>query len=474
MPQATEPGHSGGFVRREHRAKPHMSQSAQDVPPRANARLTDDALTATTAPKALSVADVVSRIKALIEHQFPSPVWVEGELSNCSYPASGHIYFSLVDERVTDRFPGPTFARAGAGGQRFVLPCAFFRSANQHLKFRLEDGMKIVCFGQVTTYERQGQYQLRVLRVLPKGKGELQVALEQLKKRLGEEGLFDEARKRPIPRSPHRVGVITSRSGSAIHDIVSKLRGHFHVVVLPVKVQGEGASTEIADALDEANALHLADVLIVGRGGGSVEDLWAFNEEPVARAIARSRIPVISAVGHQDDWTIADYVADRRASTPTDAAKGLVQEQQALVDQCQDLVQRLVETMQVFLEHEEAQVHGMCDRLRLLHPLHQLNDYERRITQSAVHLTQSMRHTLEQEDRRLQGLAGRLQALSPLAVLARGYSITFALPAHRVVTDSACVKAGDEIETLVARGRIVSAVTHVSSQPTSEYHGADT
>ncbi len=420
-------------------------------------------LAAAAAPRALSVADVVSRIKALIEQQFPSPVWVEGELSNCSYPASGHIYFSLVDERVTDRF-----------GQRLVLPCAFYKGVNQNLKFKLVDGLKVVVLGQVTTYERQGQYQLRVLRVLPKGKGELQVAFEQLKKRLGDEGLFDEARKRPIPRSPHRVGVITSRSGSAIHDMVSKLRGHFHVVVLPVKVQGEGASTAIADALDEANALHLADVVIVGRGGGSVEDLWAFNEEPVARAIARSRIPVISAVGHQDDWTIADYVADRRASTPTDAAKGLVQEQQALVDECRDLVQRLVETMQFFLEHEEGEVQGWCERLRLLHPLHQLNDYERRITQSAAHLVQSIRHTLGQEDHRLQGLAGRLQALSPLAVLARGYSITFALPDRRVVTDAASVEVGDEIETLLARGRIVSAVTRASAQPTSEFHGADT
>ena len=184
---------------------------------------------------ALTVAAVVARIKLLIERQFPSPVWIEGELSNCSAPASGHIYFSLVDEQVTDRF-----------GQRLVLPCAFFRNANQHLKFTLEDGMKVLCYGQVTTYEGRGQYQLRVLRLEPKGVGALQLAFEQLKTRLAAQGLFDEARKRPIPKLPERVGVVTSATGSVVHDMVSKLRGHVHVIILPVKVQGEGAAKEMA------------------------------------------------------------------------------------------------------------------------------------------------------------------------------------------------------------------------------------
>ena len=222
--------------------------------------------TAVPAPKTFTVGQVVAQIRALIERQFPATLWVEGELSNCSYPSSGHIYFSLVDEKETDRF-----------GQRLVLPCAFYRSANQSLKFKLADGMKVLCLGQVTTYERQGQYQLRVLRVEPRGVGALQLAFEQLKKRLQAEGLFDEARKQPIPSMPQRVGLITSPTGSAIHDMVSKLRGWFSVVIVPVKVQGDGASTEIAAAIDLANRLHLAELLIVGRGGGSVEDLWAFN-----------------------------------------------------------------------------------------------------------------------------------------------------------------------------------------------------
>ena len=400
---------------------------------------------------ALSVAEVVARIRGSIERQFPVPLWVEGELSNCTYAASGHIYFSLVDERATDRF-----------GQRLVLPCAFYRGANQHLKFKLADGLKVLCLGQVTTYERQGQYQLRVLRLQPKGKGELQLAFEQLKKRLQAEGLFDASRKRPIPRRPERVGLITSPSGSAVHDMVSKLRGWFHVIVLPVRVQGEGASADLVEALGTANRLGLADVLIVGRGGGSIEDLWAFNEEPVARAIARSRIPVISAVGHQDDWTIADYVADLRASTPTDAAKRLVHEQELFVRQGREQVERLVEAMRAFLDDQAQRLAAAGSQLRLLHPLKQLERSLDRVQVLHTQCLQLTRHALDRAERQLQGLAGRLSALSPLAVLARGYSITMQLPARHVVTDSSALAAGDQVETLVARGRVWSTVTRTS------------
>ena len=406
--------------------------------------------------RALSVGDVITRIRTCIEQQFPAPMWVEGELSNCSYPASGHIYFSLVDEKAADRF-----------GQRLVLPCAFFRGANQHLKFKLTDGLKVLCLGDVTTYEGRGQYQLKVLKVEPKGQGALQLAFEQLKKRLAAEGLFDEARKRPIPQLPDRVGVVTSLTGSAIHDMVSKLRGRFEVVVVPAKVQGDGAAEEIAEAICLANDFQLADVLIVGRGGGSVEDLWAFNEEPVARAIVRSRIPVISAVGHQDDWTIADYAADLRASTPTDAAKGLVNEQQRFIDVTNDLIRRLVDGIELHLDEQTGALDGLQHRLRLLHPVHQLDEYAQRAQRWDTHLAQSMAHALASEEQRLQALAGRLEALSPLAVLARGYSITFELPERRIVMDPSSVKPGDHLETRVAKGVIVSTVTAAHAQ-TSE------
>ncbi|MBI2885215.1 MAG: exodeoxyribonuclease VII large subunit [Candidatus Omnitrophica bacterium] len=399
------------------------------------------------APQALTVAQVVAHIRDAVASRFPAALWIEGEVSNCTYHASGHIYFSLVDEQVTDRF-----------GQRLVLPCAFFRGANQGLKFKITDGLKVLALGQVMLYESRGQYQLRVLRVEPKGVGALQLAFDQLKKRLSAEGLFSEERKRPLPALPNRIGIINSRSGSAVHDMVSKLRGWFDVVILACKVQGDGAADDIAACLDMANTLNVADVLIVGRGGGSVEDLWAFNEEPVARAIARSRIPVMSAVGHQDDWTIADYVADHRASTPTDAAKLLVNERQQLLERARQLAGELVGGMEQYLALQTHEVQGLTDRLDLLHPAQQLAEARRRVEQWQSQLVQGMTYALDRDEQRLGALAGRLQALSPLAVLARGYSITFRLPDRRVVTDPSAVHAGDRLETQVARGTILSAV----------------
>jgi exodeoxyribonuclease VII large subunit len=397
--------------------------------------------------KAFSVAEVVLRIKALIEREFLKAIWVEGELSNTSYASSGHIYFSLVDEKATDRY-----------GQRLILPCAFFKGANQGLKFKLTDGLKVLCLGQVGTYEGRGNYQLRVLRVEPKGIGALQLAFEQLKKKLQAEGLFDEARKRPIPKFPNRICVITSPTGSAIHDMVSKLRGRFEITIIPAKVQGEGAADEISNAIKEANRLRLADVLIVGRGGGSVEDLWAFNEEVLARSIAASIIPVISAVGHQDDWTIADYVADFRASTPTDAAKFLVNEQQLLIDEANNLIQQLLDSVNQVIDEEQNRVESLSEQLRLLHPLNQLNEYINLTRQRQVELIRLMEHSLSNDEQNIQSLVGRLQALSPLSVLARGYSITFARPGRRVLTDASSVNSGDEIETQLAEGKIISQV----------------
>ena len=449
MTVATEPG------------TPLEVGSAREVPKRESVRPTEPKNLRTT-PQALTVGEVVSRIRGLIEQAFPAPVWVEGELSNCSFPASGHIYFSLVDERATDRL-----------GQRLVLPCAFFRNANQHLKFTLENGMKVLCYGEVTTYEAKGSYQLRVLRVEPKGIGALQLAFEQLKKRLAAEGLFDDAHKRPIPKLPERVGLVTSATGSVVHDMVARLRGRLHVVILPVKVQGEGAAEEIAEAIRFANARRLADVLIVGRGGGSLEELWAFNEERVARAIYRSSIPIISAVGHEDHWTIADYVADLRASTPTHAAQLLVQEQQALVERAGDLTQQLVEGMRLVLDGQAEQVHHLAERLRLLHPSHQLQEHVNRATQAQVQLVQLIRHAIEREEKLLAGLAGRLQALSPLAVLARGYSITLKLPDRHVVTEAKGLQAGDALETLLSRGRVVSTVSRVVGRASPESDGPD-
>jgi exodeoxyribonuclease VII large subunit len=411
-----------------------------------------DPLNPQAPPAALTVAEVVGRIRQLIERQFPAPLWVEGELSNCSYPASGHIYFSLVDAKATDRL-----------GQRLLLPCAFFRGMNQGLKFKVADGLKVFVLGQVTTYEGKGQYQLKVMRVIPQGKGELQLAFEQMKQRLQAEGLFDEKRKRAIPRMPERVAVITSPAGSAVHDMVSKLRDWFHVIVVPVKVQGEGAAQEIAEAIALVNRLALADVLIVGRGGGSIEDLWAFNEERTARAIVASRIPVISAVGHEDDWTIADFAADLRASTPTDAVKRLVYEQEVFADSVREQVQLLVDSMESYLDDQAAQIDGLGSQLRLLHPMNHLERCLARAQELNTQLVSSTRYALDGASRHLQGLAGRLEALSPLAVLARGYSITFRQPGRHVVTSADDLRAGDELETRLHRGTIFSTVNRTAA-----------
>jgi exodeoxyribonuclease VII large subunit len=417
-----------------------MSPSATTTKPPAPAR-------------ALTVGQVVAAIRGLIERRFPEPIWVEGEVSNCKVADSGHIYFSLRDERETDR-----------RGQPILLPCTFFRHANQHLRFKLENGLKVLCEGQVGIYEAQGRYQLQVARVEPKGIGALQLAFEQLKQRLAAEGLFEPARKRPIPELPERVGLVTSPAGSAVHDMLARLRGCFHVIILPVRVQGEGASREIAGAVRLAGERRLADVLIVGRGGGSLEDLWAFNEEPVARAIAASAIPVISAVGHEDQWTIADYVADLRASTPTHAAQLLAERRQRLVDSSGQLIQRLVDGMRAAVDDRAAALEMLRERLRLLHPLIQVREHAARAQELLRHAAQAVRFQLDGADRHLRGLLGRLDALSPLAVLARGYSIT--MRGGRVVTAAASLKPGDELETLLARGRAFSAVTRTDGLST--------
>ncbi len=248
----------------------------------------------------LSVSELTSAIRQVLEASL-EPLWVEGEISNFHHHSSGHMYFTLKD----------------SGAQ---LRCAMFRGPNQRLRFVPADGLLVQAFGRVTVYERQGQYQMLVERMAPAGIGALQRAFEELKRRLEAEGLFAPERKRALPRFPERIGLVTSQRGAAIQDLITVLRRRWPgltLVVRPVPVQGDGAAEEIARALDEMNAYGALDVLIVGRGGGSAEDLWAFNEEAVARAIHRSLIPVISAVGHEIDITIADYVADARAPTPT-------------------------------------------------------------------------------------------------------------------------------------------------------------
>ena len=269
-----------------------------------------------------TVSEITEGVKLILETSFPE-VWVEGEVSNFKAHTSGHFYFSLKDQTA-------------------VLPAVMFSRANKDVKFKVENGLKAICFGKISAYGPHGCYQIIVERIEPKGIGSLQLALEQLKIKLAKEGLFASEHKRPLPYLPRRVGVVTSLSGAAIRDILKVLDRRFsdlHIVIRPVQVQGEGAKEEIAAAIGDFNrfneglpAAQRIEVMIVGRGGGSIEDLWAFNEEVVARAIYDSRIPVISAVGHEKDWTIADMVADVRAATPSVAAELVTPEKEDLRD----------------------------------------------------------------------------------------------------------------------------------------------
>src|SRR5450631_3201463 len=272
----------------------------------------------------LSVSRLTTLLRGVLEENFEQ-VWVQGEISNLSQPSSGHLYFSLKD----------------ASAQ---LRCVIFKGAARNLKFRLADGMELIVRGRISVYDQRGEYQLIGEYLEPAGIGALQTAFMQLKERLAEEGLFDETHKLPLPCFPRRIGIITSATGAAIYDMLNVLRRRFaslEILLLPVRVQGEGASLEIARALDDMNRLELADVIIVGRGGGSLEDLWAFNEETVARAVYRSRIPVISAVGHETDWTICDFVADLRAPTPSAAAELVIASSEELRGRVEALDHRL-------------------------------------------------------------------------------------------------------------------------------------
>ena len=277
------------------------------------------------------VSELTRLLRTVLEETFRN-IWVEGEISNFTKHTSGHMYFSLKDDQA-------------------VLSCVLFRRVNQNLKFKIENGMQVVCFGRLSIYDKRGQYQLYVDKIEPKGVGALQMAFEQLKKKLAGEGLFDDSRKRPIPYLPTRIGVVTSPTGAAIRDILNVVKRRFQnieVILNPVRVQGDGAEEEVARAIEEFNEYNRSvepdkkvDVLIVGRGGGSLEDLWAFNMEAVARAISSSVIPIISAVGHEIDWTIADFVSDKRAPTPSAAAELVIPKKEDLVLTLDQLTDRL-------------------------------------------------------------------------------------------------------------------------------------
>lgn len=394
-----------------------------------------------------TVSELTDDIKILLENTFPE-VWVEGEISNFSQSASGHFYFNLKDAKS-------------------VLRCVFFRGLNAGLKFSLKDGIQAIAYGKINVYAPSGQYQLNIQRLEPKGAGALQLAFEQLKEKLNKEGLFDQAHKRPLPVLPLRVGVVTSPTGAAIRDILNilKRRAPFVKIILnPAKVQGEGAAQEIAQAIIDFNHYKDVEVLIVGRGGGSLEDLWAFNEEVVARAIYNSKIPIISAVGHEVDWTIADFTADLRAPTPSAAAELVVRQKDDLCVELEHLFMRITVSIENKIKSLSKELFRFKNAYVLKYPLNVVQVYFQRIDELNHRLNQKIKHIVEVTQQRFIHLTEKLNVLSPLHILSRGYSITFKLPEMKVITDITQVHTADCIETRLKAGSIVSQVLSKSSQ----------
>ncbi len=384
-------------------------------------------------PERYTVTDFTREIKRLIEESIPVAA-VEGEISNYIHHSSGHRYFTLKDENCQ-------------------LKCVMFRWQAQGLKFIPEEGMKVLAIGNPTVYERGGQYQLTVFRLAPLGRGDLLARLEELKKKLAAEGLFDN--QRPIPRYPDVVGVATSPTGAAVRDIVSVISRrapHVRIVIRPTIVQGTEAALDIVRAIVDLNAYSGADVIIAGRGGGSIEDLWCFNEEIVARAIGASGIPVISAVGHETDFTLADFAADLRAPTPSAAAELAVRDAAELREVIEGHRIRLKRAMMSVVDDFARRVDTVMRGLRHDRFLQTMMMRGQTVDELTLRLKGAVFGVLGEREKTFERLSGKLSAMNPRSVLDRGYSIVFGERDGNVITDAAMVERGDGIRVEVARG----------------------
>jgi exodeoxyribonuclease VII large subunit len=385
-------------------------------------------------------------VKALLEGEF-GEIWVEGEVSNFRRYESGHCYFTLKDAQAQ-------------------LSCVMWRGIAAALKFAPADGRQVVARGKLSVYEPRGQYQLVVEWLEQAGLGALWAAFEALKAKLAAEGLFDPARKRPLPAYPRTIALVTSSSGAAIRDLFKVILGRWPklaLLVVPVRVQGEGAAQEIAAGIELVNRHGQADVMIVGRGGGSLEDLWAFNEEIVARAIAASHIPVISAVGHEIDFTISDFVADVRAATPSHAGEIVVPELAAVVEQLERLRTALPEALLARLELARERLRSLAGSWALRAPEERLQQQRQRLDDLQARLEPLARRLCETRAERLAGIAARLEGLSPLRVLERGYSVTERARDGAIVKSADAVKEGELVRTRLWRGRLVSRVENTET-----------
>lgn len=399
-----------------------------------------------------TVTELNAHIKQLLDADvLLGNVCVTGELSNYKVYPSGHHYFTLKDAESS-------------------LRCVMFRSSAQSLRFRPASGMSVAAIGRIAVYPRDGAYQLYCTRLIPGGVGDLYAAYEQLKEQLQKEGLFDRAHKKPLPLFPQRIAVITSAAGAAVRDIIRVLGKRWpasEVVLLPVRVQGTEAPAEIAGAIRYANRYRVGDLIITGRGGGSIEDLWAFNEEEVARAIFACNTPVISAVGHQTDTTISDYVADLRAPTPSAAAELAVFDVQLVEKWLMDYGTQMRRQLELKLNQMRTRLMHDEEKLRYLNPRAKLKENEKRLDELGAALERRMQATLEQKRHTLALLSGRLDGMSPLKKLAQGYSYVEDAGGH-ALTDADTVQIGEALSIHLYRGSLKAAVTEIRKQDAAE------
>jgi exodeoxyribonuclease VII large subunit len=408
-----------------------------------------------------TVSELNGHIRLVLEEAFVE-IWVEGELSNCRVWNTGHMYFTLKDDAAQ-------------------IKGVIFRSSLRRLRFTPEDGLHVVARARVSVYDPKGEYQIICEHLEPEGLGALQLAFDQLKQRLAKEGLFDARRKRPLPALPRKIGVVTSLDGAAVRDIIKVLRTRYanaHIVIRPTRVQGEGSALDIARALRAIAKVKGVDVVIVGRGGGSIEDLWAFNEEVVARAIGGCPVPTISAVGHETDVTIADFVADVRAATPSQAAELVVKSKDDFCARIDRLTHRVHTAMRTRSHRAESRLRALEGRLRVKLAARErvyqalrlklesfdirvrLGGIARRLTAADGRLAGAVAQRAHRADSRLRGAAARLDALSPLAVLGRGYAVCWNADRTAVIRDAAAVAGGDRVRVTLSRGELDCTVNH--------------
>jgi len=392
------------------------------------------------ARRILTISELTQKIKALLETNLYY-VWVEGEISNLRSPVSGHIYFTLKD----------------AGAQ---IRAVVFRNQAKFFKFKPSDGLHVICRGMVSVYQERGEYQLILDYIEPKGLGALQAALQQLKEKLAKEGFFDSDRKRPLPILPKKIGIVTSPTGAAIRDMLKVFGRRFadiSILIYPVRVQGIESAREITEGIYELNQMKDIDIIIIARGGGSQEDLWAFNEEIVARAIYKSKVPVVSAVGHEIDWTIADMVADLRAPTPSAAAEMVIRSKEEFIEKLIAINSQLRSMMIHRVDDQRILLHRL--ERGLIDPSRRLKEIRLRLGDVAGRLDIAVSHYLEMVKKDYLHITERLNILSPLNMLARGYSITRKIPSMVILRNSKDVSVGDDMNVVLAKGEIFCKVT---------------